>query len=129
MGEASQMERAHLLALAKERFPIAEVLFPLIVDNKGRVKVKTNWYSAPVWPGHRVTARVWPSLIEIVHDGECVARHQRNYGRGHQILELEHYLDVLEKNGWFDTAGAVATGQKAARLSGSDLEETRGAPR
>jgi len=44
-----------------------------------------------------VTARVRPSLIEIVHDGECVARHQRNYGRGHQILNLEHYLDVLEK--------------------------------
>jgi hypothetical protein len=59
--------------------------------------VKTNWYSAPLWPGLRVTARVWPSLIEIEHDGTCVARHQRNYGRGHQILNLEHYLDVLEK--------------------------------
>lgn len=97
VGEASQMERAHLLPLAEERFPIDEMLFPLIVDNKGRVKVKTNWYSAPLWPGLRVTARVWPSLIEIVHDGECVARHPRNYGRGHQILNLEHYLDVLEK--------------------------------
>ena len=97
VGEASQMERAHLLPLAEERFPIDEILFPLIVDNKGRVKVKTNWYSAPLWPGLRVTARVWPSLIEVVHDGECVARHQRNYGRGHQILNLEHYLDVLEK--------------------------------
>ena len=97
VGEASQMERAHLLPLAEERFPIDEILFPLIVDNKGRVKVKTNWYSAPLWPGLRVTARVWPSLIEVVHDGECVARHQRNYGRGHQVLNLEHYLDVLEK--------------------------------
>ena len=97
VGEASQMERAHLLPLAEERFPIDEILYPLIVDNKGRIKVKTNWYSAPLWPGLRVTARVWPSLIEIVHDGECVARHQRNYGRGHQILNLEHYLDVLEK--------------------------------
>ena len=97
VGEASQMERAHLLPLAEERFPIDEILFPLIVDNKGRVKVKTNWYSAPLWPGLRVTARVWPSFIEIVHDGKCVARHQRNYGRGHQILNLEHYLDVLEK--------------------------------
>jgi hypothetical protein len=61
------------------------------------VKVKTNWYSTPLWPGLRVTARVWPSQIEIEHDGKCVARHQRNYGRGHQILSLEHYLDVLEK--------------------------------
>jgi hypothetical protein len=28
---------------------------------------------------------------------ECVARHPRCYGRGHQLLNLEHYLDVLEK--------------------------------
>ena len=67
------------------------------MDGKGRVKVKTNWYSTPLWPGLRVTARVWPSLIEIEHDGECAARHPRCYGRGHQILNLEHYLDVLEK--------------------------------
>jgi hypothetical protein len=97
VSEASQMERPHLLPLAEERFPIDEILFPLIVDGKGRVRVKTNWYSAPLWPGVRVTARVWPSLIEIEHDGKCVARHQRNYGRGHEILNLEHYLDVLEK--------------------------------
>ena len=69
----------------------------LVVDGHGRVKVKTNWYSTPLWPGLRVTARVWPSRVEIEHDGECVARHQRCYGRGHQILNLEHYLDVLEK--------------------------------
>lgn len=61
------------------------------------MKVKTNWYSTPLWPGLRVTARVWPSLVEVEHDGKCVARHQRSYGRGNQILNLEHYLDVLEK--------------------------------
>ena len=97
VGEASQMERPHLLPAAAERFPIDEILYPLIVDNKGRVRVKTNWYSAPLWPGLRVTARVGPSLVEILYDGTCVARHQRNYGRGHQILNLEHYLDVLER--------------------------------
>jgi hypothetical protein len=61
------------------------------------VKVKANWYSVPLWPGFRVTARVWPSFIDIEHDGKRVARHQRSYGRGFQILDLEHYLDVLEK--------------------------------
>ena len=74
-----------LIATGHDRFPIDEILYPLIVDNKGRVKVKTNWYSAPLWPGLRVTARVWPSLIEVLYNGTCVAR-QRNYGRGHQIL-------------------------------------------
>jgi hypothetical protein len=61
------------------------------------VKVKTNWYSAPLSPGWRATAVVGPLEIEIRHDNRCAARHPRCYGRGHQILNLEHYLDVLEK--------------------------------
>ena len=69
----------------------------MVVDGHGRVKVKTNWYSTPLSPGLRVTAAVGPSQIEIRHDHRCAARHPRHYGRGHQILNLEHYLDVLEK--------------------------------
>jgi hypothetical protein len=61
------------------------------------VKVKTNWYSAPLWPGLRVTAVVGPLTVEIAHDNKVAARHQRCYGRGHEILDLEHYLDVLER--------------------------------
>jgi transposase len=97
IGEAREQERSFLSPLAEEGFPIHETLYPLIVDGKGRVKVKTNWYSTPAWPGNRVMARVWPLSVEISHDGELVARHARCYGRGHQILDLEHYLDVLEK--------------------------------
>lgn len=97
VGEASQQERASLLPLAKEGFPFEEVIYPLVVDGYGRVKVKVNWYSAPVSPGVRVGAVVGPSLVEIKYDNRCVARHERCYGRGHQILNLEHYLDVLEK--------------------------------
>lgn len=78
-------------------FPYAEMIYPLIVDGHGRVKVKTNWYSAPLSPGWRSTAVVGPSEIEIRHDNQCVARHARCYGRGYQILNLDHYLDVLEK--------------------------------
>jgi hypothetical protein len=35
--------------------------------------------------------------IEVRRDGELAARHDRSYGHGHHILNLEHYLDVLEK--------------------------------
>lgn len=97
IGQASEHERVFLSPLAEEGFPIHEVLYPLIVDGKGCVKVKTNWYSTPLWPGLRTTALVWPLSIEIRYDGEGVAQHERCYGRGHQILNLEHYLDVLEK--------------------------------
>ncbi len=97
VGEASEQERARLLPLAKEGFPFEEVIYPLIVDGHCRVKVKANWYSAPASPGVRVGAVVGPSWIEIKHDNRCLAQHERCYGRGHQILNLEHYLDVLEK--------------------------------
>jgi hypothetical protein len=36
-----------------------------------------------------------PSIVELWHDGRCVARHERCYSRLQQILDLEHYLDVL----------------------------------
>jgi hypothetical protein len=97
VGEGWRMEQPHLLPLAEEGFQIQETIYPLIVDGKGCVRIKTNWYSTPLWPGLRVTARVWPLFISIEHDGKCVASHPRDYGRGHQILNLEHYLDVLEK--------------------------------
>jgi hypothetical protein len=48
-------------------------------------------------------AKLWPSVVAIWKDGECSARHERAYGRGYQVLNLEHYLDVLEKK-----AGAMA---------------------
>src|SRR5712671_5573867 len=63
IGEASQYERAFLSPLAEEGFPLHEVLYPLLVDGKGRVKVKANWYSAPLSPGLRVTAVVGPLLV------------------------------------------------------------------
>lgn len=96
VGQASERERAALLPLAEEGFPLAECLYPLIVDGKRRVRVKTNWYSAPAPAGSRVAVSAGPLEVEIVYDNKRVARHPRCYGRGHEILDLEHYLDVLE---------------------------------
>jgi transposase len=93
---AMERERPHLLPLAGERFALEEILFP-VVDGKGCVRVKTNWYSTPLDAGVRAMVKVWPSQVEIYRDFECVARHPRCYGRGHQLLNLEHYLDVLER--------------------------------
>jgi transposase len=94
---AMREEQPHLLPMLAEGFEIAETIYPLIVDGYGRVKVKGNWYSTPLYPGCRATARVWPAHIEVQRDGELAARHERSYGHGRHILDLEHYLDVLEK--------------------------------
>lgn len=35
--------------------------------------------------------------VELWHEGERVARHERCFSRLQQILDLEHYLDVLRR--------------------------------
>ena len=96
VGAAMLAEREHLLPLPEQRFDLAEVSFP-VVDGMGCIRVRTNAYSTPLHVGTEVQAKVYSSCVEIWHEGRRVARHERCYGRQQQILELEHYLDVLEK--------------------------------
>ena len=96
VGQAMAEERNHLLALPVEGFDLAEISFP-IVDGGGCVRVRTNAYSTPVRPGTTVQVKVYPAHLEVWHDGRCAARHERCYSRRQQILDLEHYLDVLER--------------------------------
>ena len=95
-GTAMLIERAHLLPLAEEGFDLVEVSFPT-VTSLGSVKVKTNAYSVPVKAGATVEARLAAAHVEVWHEGKRVARHERCYGRYQEILDLEHYLDVLER--------------------------------
>lgn len=96
VGAAMAIERAHLLALAAEPFDLDEVSFPT-VTGLGWVKVKTNAYSVPLPAGTAVQAKVAAATVEVWHGGRCVARHERCYGRHQEILDLEHYLDVLAR--------------------------------
>jgi transposase len=96
VGAAMLLERPHLRPLVEEDFDLTEVSFPL-VSGLGMVKVRTNGYSVPLQAGTRVQAKIGPSVIELWHEGRCVAKHERCYGRQQEILDLEHYLDVLER--------------------------------
>jgi len=96
VGSALLAEQAHLLPLAAEPFDLTERSW-VTVDGLGCVRVRTNRYSAPLAPGTKVEARITASHIEIWQSGVCVARHERCYRRKQQILDLEQYLDVLEK--------------------------------
>jgi transposase len=96
VGPAMLIERAHLLPLAEEGFDLVEVSFPT-VTSLGCVKVKTNAYSVPVKAGATVEARLAAATVEVWYEGKRAARHERSYGRYQEILDLEHYLDVLER--------------------------------
>jgi hypothetical protein len=95
VGAAMLVERPRLRPVDEEGFDLTEVCFPL-VTSLGMVKVGTNGYSVPLQAGTRVHAKIGPSVIELWHEGRCVAKHERCYGRQQEILDLEHYLDVLE---------------------------------
>jgi transposase len=94
VGTALLIEREHLLPLATEAFELTEVSFPQ-VNSLGCVKVKTNAYSVPLKAGTPVQVHLQAAHVEIWHAGRCVARHERCYGRYQEILDLEHYLDIL----------------------------------
>jgi hypothetical protein len=96
IGAAMLAEHEHLLPLAEEGFDLAALHFPQ-VNQSGCVKVLTNFYSTPLPVGTSVDAKVYSAYVEIWHAGHCVAQHERCYGRHQQVLELEHYLEVLQK--------------------------------
>jgi transposase len=96
VGSAMVTERAQLLPLAEHDFELAEISFPR-VDGLGCVRVKTNLYSVPTPPGMTVEVRLYPSQVEVCDEGRLIACHERCYERHQQVLDLEHYLDVLER--------------------------------
>lgn len=96
VGEMMVEERDALLALQPEGFELAEDAF-VRVDAKGCVRARNNFYSVPLPALTRVRVRLLPATVEVISDGRVVARHDRCYAAQQQILDLEHYLDVLER--------------------------------
>ncbi len=89
-------ERSYLQPLAGEGFDLAEVVFAR-VDTKGCVRAKTNHYSTPLRPGTRARVVLRAGRVEVYKDHRLVAFHVRDHGRHRHVLQLEHYLDVLER--------------------------------
>jgi len=61
------------------------------------VKVRTNRYSVPLRAGSKTQVRLLPAYVEVWHEQSCVARHERSFARHQAVLDLEHYLEVLER--------------------------------
>jgi hypothetical protein len=61
------------------------------------VTCRNGWYSTPLKPGTRTRVKLLPAYVEVWQERECVARHERSFLRYQQVLDLEHYLDVLER--------------------------------
>src|SRR5208283_3760384 len=96
VGAALRKKREHLLPLLSEGYELAETRFP-VVDGQGCVKVRTKRYSVALRAGTKTQARLLPAYVEVWHEQRCVARHERSFARHQAVLDLEHYLDVLER--------------------------------
>lgn len=98
VAQAMQIEQNHLLPFqeGQEGFELAEESFAT-VDGKGCIQARTNFYSTPLRVGTRCRVRVLAASVEVWQDGRCVAEHERCYSRRQQVLNLEHYLDVLAR--------------------------------
>jgi len=116
VGAAFAEEQPKLSPLPVEGFDAMVSLNPK-VDSHSRVCVRQSFYSVPVGLiGKRVHVRLGAATVEILDGGRVVARHERAIARGSQVLELDHYLEVLVKK---PGALACATALSQAKAAGT----------
>jgi transposase len=96
VGAGLLLERSHLLPLVTEGMDLTQSSFPT-VNILGCALVLTNAYSVPLPAGTQVQAKIHASTVELWHNGGIVATHERCYRRKQQVLDLEHYLDILSR--------------------------------
>jgi transposase len=84
-----------LKALPDEPFEVALQL-NCRVDTKSRICVRQSFYSVPVgYAGRRIDVRLGAAHVAAMDGTSMVAHHARAVGKGAEVLDLDHYLEVL----------------------------------
>ena len=97
IGRRFGLDRAAALALPPYQFD-ACVQSPAKVDKYQTVRHDNNRYSVPRrWAFETVTVKAYVERLAIVAAGQVIARHERSYDRGQQILDPHHYLVTLAR--------------------------------
>jgi len=97
IGEQWEQEVCELMDRPPVRFEVA-VPRQAKVSNRSWVQTGTNYYSVPVeWVGRTVDVRLDAERVRITGPGGVVVEHGRVYGSHEMVLELEHYLPLLER--------------------------------
>jgi transposase len=66
------------------------------VSRESLVAIATNRYSVPAQlVGHALTARIYPTRIELFYGTDRVASHPRHFGRNTRIVVPEHFEAVF----------------------------------
>ena len=118
VGEDFAIEQPLLAPLPHERFEPGLILEPR-VDRHGRIMVRSSQYSVPArFIGRRVRVRLRSNELLVFDGTTVIAHHQRSIRKGAQILELDHYLEVLKiKPGALPGATALVQARAAGTFT------------
>lgn len=118
VGDSFAIEAPMLRPLPNESFETGLVLTPR-VDRYSRVTVRQCHYSVPArFIGQRLRAVLRAGELVVFDRSTVVARHERSFVRGHQVLLLDHYLEVLtRKPGALPGATALAQARSAGTFA------------
>jgi len=111
------LERSALWMLPAERFA-AVTRLTARVDTKSRVCVRQCFYSVPArHTGQRVTVELGAETVTVIVDGATVAVHVRGLHRRSEVLDLDHYLEVLwRRPGALPSSTALAQARSSGRF-------------
>lgn len=109
VGQSFANEAAALAPLPDDAFDPSSMVSAR-VDTKARICVRGSHYSVPArLAGRRVDVAIGGTTITARAGGRIVAEHPRALRRGEQVLDLDHYLEVLiRKPGALAGASALA---------------------
>ena len=95
--EVFEQEKELLLPLPKYPFDCC-VLVPAKVSKESTVRFDNNRYSVPGrYARCQVHIKGYVNEVRIFYEDQLIAVHPRSYERGQDLLDLTHYLDVLER--------------------------------
>lgn len=118
VGEYFATEQPLLNPLPEDSFETGRWFDPR-VDRYGQVTVRMNKYSVPAHLiGRQVRVLLHASDLVVYADRDEVARHERLMGKNEVRLDLDHYLEVLQrKPGAFHGATALHQARASGRFT------------
>ncbi|WP_425622518.1 IS21 family transposase [Brevibacillus borstelensis] len=95
VGEAFSQELPIMLPLPPQPLDCFRVV-PVKSNTLSMVHIEKNAYSVPVsYASTQLTCQVFAEKIEVYHGKNLIATHKRCFEKGKEILQYDHYLDLL----------------------------------
>ena len=120
VGAEFAAEQTTLAPLPGDAFDTSSVISAK-VDSRSRVCVRQAYYSVPVrYVAKRLTVRLGAAVVEILDGAKVVAVHERATAKYVDVLDLDHYLEILaRKPGALPGASALTQAKAAGVFTGA----------